>query len=174
MIWTRLYDPARTPSHWTEIVGKDQYVVFVSDARSGAPRDADGRPFLAVGGSDGHCAALCQNVDEARDFAREVVARRPELCCEIYTREGKSNPPLEVIYDPSVRDRYVGVVHARRLALTGAGLATVGTGFVVLDFRRDLLWIWGYVIGLKCLIIATVLLTRSFTEWLQFRRETNH
>jgi hypothetical protein len=134
MIWTRLYDPARTPSHWTEIVSTGQYVVFVSDANSGAARDADGNPFRRVDGSDGHCAALFHNVAEARDFARKVVARRPELCCEVYTSEGKANPPLEAIYVPSVRDRYVGVVHARKLALTAAGLATVGTVFVVVDF----------------------------------------
>jgi hypothetical protein len=118
MTWTRLYDPSRTPSHWTEFVRKEQFVVFIFEARTQAPRDADGLPFCAADGSEtGQYAALCEDLAEARNFAREVVARHPELCCRIYDSQGKSGPPLEVIYDPSVRHRYTGFAHARRLAL---------------------------------------------------------
>jgi hypothetical protein len=122
MMWIRLYDPDRTFSHWTEIVRKDQYVVFICDARSQVPRDADGRPFSAADGSETPpCAALCEDAAEAGNFARAVVARHPDLRCGIYDSEGKSRPPLETIHDPSVRDRYVGTAHARRLALGGRG-----------------------------------------------------
>ena len=104
MTWTRLYDPHRMPSHWTDIVREDQLVVFISDARTQAPRDADGRPFCAADGSEtGQHAALCEDVAEARDFARQVAARHPELCCRIYDSEGKSRPPLRVIYTLALR-----------------------------------------------------------------------
>jgi len=163
MIWTRLYDPDRTPSHWTDIVRQDQLVVFISDARTQAPRDAE----------TGQHAALCDDLTEARNLAREVVARDPELCCRIYDSEGKSRPPLEVIYDSSVRHRYTGRGHARRLALVGAALACAGITLVAIDVSRDLLWIWGYVFGLKCLILAGIFLTRSFVEWRESRNEEN-
>jgi hypothetical protein len=172
MTWTRLYDPDRTPAHWTEIVREDQMVVFISDARTQAPRDADGRPFCAADGSDrGQYAALCEDVAEARNFAREVVARHPELCCRIYDSQGKSRPSLEVIYDPGVRHWYTGLAHARRLALGGAALACAGITFVAIDVSRNLAWIWGYVLGLKCLILAGIFLTRGFVEWREFRHE---
>ena len=172
MTWTRLYDPDRTPSHWTDIVRKDQFVVFISDARTQAPRDADGRPFCAADGSEtGHHAALCEDLAEARNFARGIVARHPELCGRIYDSQGKSRPPLEVIYDSSVRHRYTGPGHARRLALGGTALACAGITLVAIDVSRDLAWIWGYVIGLKCLILAGIFLTRGFAEWREFRHE---
>jgi hypothetical protein len=115
--------------------------------------------------------ALCEDAAEASSFAREVVARHPELCCEIYDSEGKSKPPRDVIYDSSVRDRFVGPVHARRMALGGAALACVGLTFVGIDASRDLAWIWGYVIGLKCLLLGGVFLSRGFIEWRELRRE---
>ncbi len=170
MIWIRLYDPARRPAHWTEIVRDTQFVVFVCDAGNGAPRDAEGHPFVADASSDGNCAALCDDAAEARNFARGIVARRPELCCEIYDAAGKSGPPLEVVYDPSVRDKYTGPAHARRLAFWGAALACIGIVLVVIDARRDFAWIWGYVLGLKALLIGGVLLTRGIVEWRECRR----
>ena len=172
MIWTRLYDPCRTPSHWTEIVRQELFVVFICDAGSQAPRDADGRPFCAADGSEtGHCAALCEDVAEARNFARQVVARHPELCCRIYDYQGKAGPPLEVVYGPDVRHRYTGLAHARRQALCGAALACAGITLVAIDVSHDLLWIWGYVFGLKCLILAGIFLSRGFLEWREFRHE---
>jgi hypothetical protein len=161
MIWTRLYDPDRTPSHWTDIVRQEQFVVFICDARTQAPRDAE----------TGQHAALCDDLTEARNFAREVVARNPELCCRIYDSLGKARPPLVVIYDPSVRHRYTGPRHARRLALGGAALVCAGITLVAIDASRDLLWIWGYVFGLKFLILGGIFLTRGFIEWREFRHE---
>jgi hypothetical protein len=172
MIWTRLYDRDRTPAHWTQIVRQDQYVVFICDARSQAPRDAEGRPFCTVDGVEtGPCAALCEDAAEAGDFARGVVSRHPELCCAIYDSGGKSRPPVEVIYDPGVRDRYVGSAHGRRLAVRGAALASVGIAMVAIDASRGLAWIWGYVIGLKCVLIGGSFLIRGFIEWREFRCE---
>ena len=39
-----------------------------------------------------------------------------------------------------------------------------------IDFSRDLAWIWGYVIGLKCLIIGIVFVSRGFIEWRECRQ----
>lgn len=173
MIWTRLYDPERTQAHWTEIVRPEQYVVFVRDADSGAPRDRDGRPFCSVdGAATGVCAALCEDLGEARYFAREVVASHPKLCCEIYDSEGKCKPAQEVVYDPSVRDQHVGVIHARRQSLVGAAFVCVGVTLVAIDASRDLAWIWGYVIGLKCLLLGGIFLTRGFLEWREYRHDS--
>jgi hypothetical protein len=52
----------------------------------------------------------------------------------------------------------------------GAALASFGMALVVIDFRHDLAWIQGYVIGLKCLIIGFVFVSRGFLEWHEFRQ----
>jgi hypothetical protein len=47
MTWTRLYDPNRTSSHWTEIVREGEYCVFILNADNRTPRDLEGRTFLS-------------------------------------------------------------------------------------------------------------------------------
>ena len=46
-----------------------------------------------------------------------------------------------------------------------AALAIEGTA----DYLRDFLWIWGYVIGLKCLLLGCIFLSRGFLEWREHR-----
>jgi len=172
MIWTRLYDPGRTPAHWTQMVHERQCVVFVCDARTRAPRDADGRSFCAADGTEtGPCAALCDDAADAERFACDVVSRHPGLCCEIYDYEGKSRPPLKTIYDPGVRHKYVGLAHARRQSLAGAALVCTGTTLIVVDISRGLAWIWGYVLGLKCLLLGGTFLILGLLEWREHRNE---
>src|SRR4051812_1914 len=93
--WTRLYDPNRTPSHWTEIIQPGEYSVFVLTAATRSPRDPEGGCFP----SGEEAVAICINLDQAEKLANEVVARHPELCAEVYDHRGKSGEPLRVIYE---------------------------------------------------------------------------
>jgi hypothetical protein len=167
-IWTRVYDPLRIPAHWTELIEAGQFAVFVFDIRTHVARDADGR-FCAAGEV---CVAICASLHEAVDCARKVVAPHPELCCEIYDHMGKSGEPLQVVYDPSVEGRHQGRPFARRETVWGSLIFLSGVGFIVVDLRHDLLWIWGYVIGLKMVIIGCAFLVRGLAGLYEHRRHT--
>lgn len=166
MNWIRLFDPERKPAHWSEIARPGQFVVFVADAESRSPRDPDARPF-----HEGPSAALCNDLTEAREFARDTVARHPELCCEIHDYLGKTNPPVETVFDSSVRDRYTGRKRAKRQMMVGAFLICAGIVLSIIDFRHHLTWLWGYIIGLKCLILGVTQMTQGFAEWHECRDE---
>jgi hypothetical protein len=167
VIWTRLYDPNRTPSHWSELIREGQYAVFVLDARIRLPRDFNGEPFGPNG--DG-AVGIAEDLSEAGSSARGIVARHPELCCEIYDHEGKSGPPLEVVYEESVRGRYVGLPVARRETMWGSFLFCCGIGFVALDVSRDLLWMWGYIVGLKLCLVGGSFLVRGVAGMYEHRK----
>jgi hypothetical protein len=166
VIWTRVYDPLRTPAHWTDLIRAGQYAVFLFDIRTHVPRDAAGL-FLADGGGD---VAICASLDDAVEFARSVVARHPELCAEVYDDTGKSSEPLRVIYDPSVQGRYQGRPVARRETVWGLVFLVCGVSLFVVDLRHEFAWIWGYVIGLKMVIIGSALLVRGFAGLYEHRQ----
>jgi hypothetical protein len=98
MFSLRLFDPDRNPTNWTEIVQPGQYVAFAKTVDSGAPCDADGRPFPAV--EDATCL-LFDRLTEAENFCRQQVVRAPYVRFDIFDSTGRSNPPLLVIVHSS-------------------------------------------------------------------------
>jgi len=166
---TRLHDFNRVPAHWTQLVLSGQYPVLVFDADSHTHRDPDGRLFEAGEAS----IVLCESLDEALLFSNGVVGRHPELCCEIYDHEGKSNPPLRALYHPSVRGRYAGKGYAKRETLQGAAALTAGIVFIAIDASRDLAWFWGYILGIKLTIVGVAFLVRGLTGRYEHRAESN-
>jgi hypothetical protein len=169
MRWTRTYDPARNPAHWTELVRAGQYAVFVFDAHTHVARDAEGRPF-----EPGECPslAICDDLPEAVGFATEVVTRYPALCGEVYDHEGKAKEPLQVIYNPAVRGKYAGLQYAKRQTLWGSLALLCGLAFAVHDFMLNLAWIWGYVIGVKLTLIGGFRLAQGLIGWHEHRGES--
>jgi len=155
VLWTRLNDPLRIPAHWTEIIRPGQYAVFVYDIRTHVTRDAS--------------VALCDDLAEAVAFAGSVVAAHPELCCEVYDHEGKSNEPIQVIYAPSVEGRCQGRPVARRATVWGSVILLGTVVLLGVDIRHGLAWIWGYVIGLKLLVIGVSLLVRGLAGLYEHR-----
>lgn len=163
MTLTRIYDPARVPAHWTELILPGQFAVFIYDARTRVARDAEG------GWLNAPSLALCGDLTEAVSFAMDVVARQPDLCCEIYDHEGKSKDPLRVIYNPAVRGKYHGLGYAKRETLWGSITLLLGITFIVTDARRDLAWIWGYVIGVKLTLVGGSFLVRGLVGLYEHR-----
>ncbi len=157
MYWTKLYDPDRAPAHWSEVILPGEYCVFILDAETRTPRDAEGRPFSP--GSE--AVAICGGLEEAVDLAESIVNRHPELCGQIYDRHGKSDEPLRTVYEPSVRGRYEGRPYARRETLRGLTLMSGGAVLVLIDVRHDLTWMWGYIIGAKLALIGGAFLVRG-------------
>ena len=167
MIWTRLYDPDRTPDHWTELIHEGDYCVFLLEASDRTPRDMDGNAF-----SPGQEAvAICGDLDDASRLANSIVKLHPQLCAEIYDHTGKSGEPLQVVYEPSVRGKYVGRPFAKREALRGMAILAAGIFFIVLDVRHDLRWMWGYILGLKLTVVGGSFTARGLIGLYEHRAE---
>lgn len=135
-----------------------EYAVFVKSAKHRIARDLEGRAFAPGEES----VAVCADLDEAMALANATVARHPELCAEIYDHRGKSGDPVRLIYDPSVRGKYPGSrAYAKREAAWGSVIATAGVCFVIYDARHDLAWLWGYIVGIKLLLVGFNFLIRG-------------
>jgi hypothetical protein len=164
-MWLKLYDPARTPAHWLEIIRPGEYCVFILDAQNRVPKDFDGLQFV----TDAASVEIAPDFAEAVRFADSVVTRHPELCCEIYGHEGKAGEPLRTVYEPSVRGRYEGLPWAKRETRIGLSLVSIGVLFIIYDARHDLRWMWGYIIGAKFLIIGGSFLVRGLAGLYEHR-----
>jgi hypothetical protein len=93
----RLYDPARRPPNWTEIVRPDQFVVFCSDAATGAATDADGR---VTAPADASCLVF-HTLPSARAFCEAQILRAPDLRFEIFDGRGRVEEPLIAVVGPA-------------------------------------------------------------------------
>ena len=152
MVLALVNDPARVPPHWRGLVRDGQCALFVFDARSHSARNPDGG--VPAGSAS---LALFDDLDGATAFASDLVAKRPELCCEIYDYGREYGQPLSTIYNDTFHEKHLGRGLAKRQTAGGALAITAGVALVVIDFRHDLTWFWGYILGVKLLIIGTTL-----------------
>jgi len=131
------------------------------------PRDSDGNSF-----SPGQEAvAICADLDEASRLANSIVTLHPQLCGEIYDHTGKSGESLQVVYEPSVRGKYVGRPFAKGEALRGFAILAAGIFFIMLDVRHDLRWMWGYILGLKLTVVGGSFIVRGLIGLHENRAE---
>lgn len=168
MHWLRIYDAARTPSHWTEIIRPGQYAIFVFEARSHVARDCDARHFSAP---DEVKIALCDSLAEASESAKGIVFAHGELCCEIYDHAGKANDPVETVYHPAERHKYEGRRYHKREVYLGGPAVAVGIVLVIFDYNRGFTWMWGYIIGLKLIMSGGFAMIRGLIGWYERRNE---
>jgi hypothetical protein len=167
-MWIRLYDEARTPPHWLNVIRPGEYCVFVMTADSRAATDGDGMRFRAGEAS----VMIAADMAEALRFAGTVVKAHPQLCCEVYDHEGKSGEPRETIYDDSVRGRYQGLPLAKREMWIGSAFVAGASIFIVYDALHSLAWMWGYIVGLKLLVIGTSYLVRGVAGLIEHRADS--
>ena len=158
MIWTKLNDPNTRPAHWTERIHDSEMAVFIYDAATRVARDADGHIFAE---SQDIAVAICKDLDEAVALAEKTVTAHPELCCEIYTHEGKQGDPVRTIYNPAVQGKYIGRPVARRQLMGGIAVLSLGLSLAITDYLHNFTWMWGYILGLKCLVTGGSLLARG-------------
>jgi hypothetical protein len=93
----RLYDAARQPPGWLQIIRPTQFAVFATQADSGASCDVDGVP---TGEDDASCA-IFDTLDDAEAFCRARVDQNPHLRFDIRDSGGLLRPPLFTIVHPS-------------------------------------------------------------------------
>jgi hypothetical protein len=134
--------------HWTSIVQPGEYALFIRDRDSSVPLSGEGQ-----------CAArtfvtIFDSLPEARAFGEDICAQHPRARCDIYDSEGLANDPVESIYNASVRHNYVGPKPARQRMYWGITALCVGIGLIAWDVHRDLLFMWGYILGIKLVLVG--------------------
>jgi len=94
----RLYDPARRPPNWTDLIEPHQFVAFASESDSGSPVDEDGRPFPTPGETT---CLVFDSLSEARRFCADRVTQHESVRFEIFDARGRVDEPLVLIVSPA-------------------------------------------------------------------------
>jgi hypothetical protein len=126
--------------HWTSAIRPGQYALFVRDRDTSVPAD--------------NSVAIFDSLPEARASGEGICAQNPRARCDIYDSEGLANDPVESIYNAAVKGNYVGPKPARQRLYWGLAALSVGTGLIAWDVHRDLLFMWGYILGIKLVLIG--------------------
>ena len=157
MIALRLYDRSRTPSSWTEIIRAGQFVAFAKTFDTGAPCDADGKPFARV--EDVSCF-LFDSLADANGFCRDRVTHTPNVRFEIFDSAGRKEPPLVVIVHPSKQEQLEGNPRGMRLRTQGAiALFSVAAVSFWYDFQHGPgVQIFPTLLGINLVVVAARLL----------------
>jgi len=94
----RLYDAARRPPNWIDLIEPHQLVAFASDADSGSPVDENGKPFP---NPDDTTCLVFESLAEARRFCTDRVKRQASVQFEIFDARGRVDEPLVLIVSPA-------------------------------------------------------------------------
>ena len=141
--------------HWSSAIQPGQYAAFLRDRDTSVPLTAAGQ-FAAH-----NSVTIFDSLSEARAWGAEICARHPRARCDIYDSEGLANDAVETIYNAAVRGDYVGPKPARRRLCWGLAAMCVGIALIAWDVHRDLLFIWGYIVGVKMVLIGGTLATQG-------------
>ena len=138
-----------------------QYVVFVSNCRTDVVLGSDGRPA-----DDETSVPVFDDLAAAEEYARRTVEPTPSVCACIYDHQGRSGDPVRRIYHESVRRRFDPVRRARRYAWAGAGFLCAFVIWALIASRDNERFLWFYLLGMKLLVVGTVLLVRGIGFFL--------
>jgi hypothetical protein len=127
--------------HWTSAIRPGQYSAFLRDRDTSVALDTS--------------VTIFDSLNEARAWGEEVCACNARTRCDIYDSEGLANNAVDSIYNAAVRGDYVGVKPARTRLFAGLAALSVGTVLIAWDFHRDFRFMWGYILGVKLVLIGT-------------------
>lgn len=156
----RVHDPQRQPANWTGLIRPGQFVAFARLLDGGGSCDAEGRPVASP--SDTTCLFF-DTMDEAASFCSERARLNPAVSFDIFDHEGRSNPPLLVVVDPSRASKLSGNRRTIRLYQCAAAALVAGAlGLFWWDWtqERDFL-VLPTVLGVNMLLAAGRLLQMS-------------
>jgi hypothetical protein len=152
----RLYDPAREPPGWLQVIRPTQFAAFPTLVESGAICDADGVPTS----SDDASCVIFDSLSEAERFCRDRVAAVPALRFDIRDATGLRQPPLFTIVHPAREDALDGSPKKRRRNTYAAiALFVIGPLLIWYDWAfHDGVLIMPTIVGINAPLIATRLL----------------
>src|SRR6185436_2130327 len=157
----RLYDPARRPPDWTDIIRSDQFAVFAKRTASGASCDAEGELFAYPE------AASCLVFDDfadAKRFCEAGVSGMPDLRFEIFEGAGRTRPPLVVVVHPSRANTLTANPRAMRWrAIAAVLLVAAALPLVWFDYQRRGLLVLPTVLAINMILLAFRLLHMNMT-----------
>ena len=161
----RLYDPAREPQGWMQIIRPTQFAVFATLVDSGADCDADGG---ATSSEDAGCI-IFEALDDAEAFCRERVARIPGVRFDILDAAGRLRPPLFTIVHPSREAALDGSpAKIRRNTYWAITLLVVGPPLIWFDWAfHEGVWVMPTMLGINAVLIAVRLLMMN----VSYRRD---
>jgi hypothetical protein len=136
----RLYDPARTPKTWTDIIRPGQYAVFHSDVRTDVEKKPDGH-FLAPE-EESFCLVF-DSLAEAEAYCAAKVDEIPSLRCDIYDHLGKGKPPTLTYVN------YAQLHAAKKTARWGWALIAASVPCFLLDWHWSFVAIVPTIVGLN-------------------------
>lgn len=154
----RLYDPARRPASWTDVIGREQFAAFAKDLATGAPCDGDGRPLADP---DAATCTVFDSLAHARSFCEDAVSRAPSIRFDIFDADGRANPPLLTVLHPeraAALDTSPRQLHRRRVVawcLLLGGVPVMIFAYAVKDAGHA---VFPGFIGLNMLLIGGRLL----------------
>jgi hypothetical protein len=134
--------------HWSSAIQPGQYAAFLRDRDTSVPLTADG--LFAAHKS----VTIFDSLDEARAWGEEICTRHSRARCDIYDSAGLANDAVESIYNAAIRGNYVGPKPARRRLYGGLAAVCIGIVLIAWDVHRDLLFIWGYILGIKMVLVG--------------------
>jgi hypothetical protein len=129
--------------HWSSAIRPGQYCAFLRDRDTSAPLSID--------------VTIFDSLAEARAWGEAICAQQPRARCDIYDSDGLANDAVESIYNAAVRENYVGPKPARRRLYGGLAAVSVGIALIAWDVHRDLLFMWGYILGVKLVLVGGAL-----------------
>jgi hypothetical protein len=159
----RVHDPDRQPTNWSGLIRPGQFVAFAKLLDGGGSCDAEGQPFRAA--ADTSCLFF-DSLDAAEAFCTERARRNPAVRFEIFDAQGRANPPLLVVVDPSRAATLSGNPRTiRRYQVAAAALIAGAAGLFWWDWtqERDFL-VLPTILGANMLLAAGRLLQMSFAR----------
>jgi len=123
-----LYDRARVPPNWTDLIRPGQYAVFLSDVQSSAPVSSDGSPVSSA--SEFFCL-IFDSLTDAESYCQDAVKQTRRLKCEVFDSAGRVNAPVAIFVNPEFVHTLDTEAGARRL---------VRWGFVAIAISLPLFW----------------------------------
>ena len=134
-----------------------QFVIFLSDLRTDVILNDEGKPA-----GEATLVSVFESLAEAKQEAEAEVARVPTACAAIYDHKGRSGDPVRRVYHQSVQRRYDPERRARRDAWAGGSLLVA---FIIWSiaaaYSTDEHFLWFYILGMKLLVLGTILFVRG-------------
>jgi hypothetical protein len=160
----KVYDPARQPRNWNELLARSQCAVFFKRIDSEAPLSPSGATVARFR----DCTFLLfDSLEEARRVCEAKVRDYPFMRCEIFDWRGKAQPPLLTIVHPDIAQKdELSAQSVRRRKILAIFLFIAAVPLFVLDHRSG-----GFLVLPTFLGLTMILAGLRLLYWNTARRQ---